>query len=748
MVAIAATSSVDFLESAFECYRTGQVFAICRPDTDLADRVATLTEWPAPQAPRHGWARLDYTPVFDDAPAQIVFTSGTEGRPKAIVLSRRNLADVVVRLNEVMQVTPEIREYVGVPVTYSFGLGRARAVAAAGGAVYVPERFDPSEIRDLLEAGEINAISAVPSLWSLILANPAAIGEAGRRVRWIEIGSQYMSGADKAAMVRLFPEARIVQHYGLTEASRTTFLVVSSETGTALESVGQATGSAEVRLDPEGAIAIRGDHVAIGRLDDDGRLEPLTDADGWLLTRDRGEIVDGRLHYRGRLDDQINVAGIKLAAEALEREIAALAPGAEGSFAVTGVPDAQRGEAVLLAVEDAAADRAELLAEAARIALGRRGIPARGALRTLRLADLPRTGTGKLRRAALRSDFATGEARAMRRLEAAPPAADIPLDAAESRLAQTWRRVAGPVALTPGHSFYDAGGDSLSSVQIGLVMEAEGYGRDRGAGHARRPKPCRGGAPGRSGHGCRLPSGRSRRAGAAIGAQLGGRHGARHHGAVGAAVALGAGPVRAARCLERGRKRAVDLLPDGHPRLCRGLRHRHRRVPVAGLRDPPGLGADPDAGLAGPGAGGHRADGADASDPVGARGPARRRPGDVVFPLQRAGLLRADAGHGAVVDAGAVAAAAPGPGPAGAGAGQLGAVAGDALGGHAGAAGQPARTAAADAGRRLQRVQALGGGAWRHGRGALAGAPAGPARGRRGGCSRWARSGRWPPSSR
>ena len=107
-----------------------------------------------------GWFDERLDPIERDAPAQILFSSAKiTGRPKALLISHRALADVTHRINAAMQVDATIREYVGVPVTFSFGFGRARAVAAVGGRSYLPPNgFDPGEIARMLEAGEINAL--------------------------------------------------------------------------------------------------------------------------------------------------------------------------------------------------------------------------------------------------------------------------------------------------------------------------------------------------------------------------------------------------------------------------------------------------------------------------------------------------------------------------------------------------------------------------------------------------------------
>ncbi|MEL6959389.1 MAG: AMP-binding protein [Pseudomonadota bacterium] len=471
--AIEASNSIEFLEAAFAAYDRGTVFSITRSDIDPTSFGVPVTEHRHATQTR-GWVTLPHELRASDDPAQIVFTSGTEGAPKAIILTHRNLADVAGRLNDVMQVTSDIREYVGIPVTYSFGLGRARAVAAARGSIFLPERFDPTEIHRMLQTNEINAISAVPSLWRLILTAPEVIGSEGAKVRWIEIGSQYMSGPEKRLLRDLFPNARIVQHYGMTEASRTTFLVISDEDDPdRLESVG-AIGD-RVRLSSGGAIEVTGPHVSPARINSGGEMTNLIDGDGWLRTSDRGEIRDGYLFYLGRLDDQMNLGGIKVGAEAIEVRVAELVPEASGHFAVTSVPDPLRGEAVLLALEPPASDMPDLIEAALVQALREKTVRVGGAIRVSRLEQLPRTVTSKIKRAALRELEADATNRDPDSSDRTNTLRDM--TEAEAKIAAIWRRVLGDVEIGPQNSFYDSGGDSLSGMQVGLSMEGAGLPR-------------------------------------------------------------------------------------------------------------------------------------------------------------------------------------------------------------------------------------------------------------------------------
>src|SRR5688572_18913932 len=136
VIGLVAENSPDFVAQAFACWGRGEAFVVLRSQDDTERLSAAGARDVLVPAAGHGWVDAHVAPRQDDAIAQVMFTSGTEGKAKGVVLSHENLADVVTRLTEVMQLGPEIREYVGVPVYHSFGFGRCRAVAAVGGKTF------------------------------------------------------------------------------------------------------------------------------------------------------------------------------------------------------------------------------------------------------------------------------------------------------------------------------------------------------------------------------------------------------------------------------------------------------------------------------------------------------------------------------------------------------------------------------------------------------------------------------------
>lgn len=462
--AIVRRNSLAFVEAMFALYDERRPFVLVS-DADQADRLPGLKiDRCIDPGESTGWFTASHPVILDDRPAQVSYTSGTEGQPKGILLTYRNLGDTTQRIIDVMQMTSEIREYVGVPATFSFGMARYRAVSAVGGRAYLPPRgFDPLELARMLAAGEVNALSAVPTLLRILLADPAIIGAAGKALRWMEIGSQQLTAEEKGRIRAMFPNARIVQHYGLTEASRSTFLTISGAPDHLLSSVGHTVGDGEIQISPDGRIRIRGPHVAQSRIDADG-LHDLTDRDGWLQTNDLGHMQDGYLFFDGRADDLINCGGQKVVPDQLEEKIRARI-GSDAQVAVAKVPDPQRGDGILVAV--AGPTGADAAKAAAAAALQEMGISAGSALHAMTLDTLPVTGTGKVQRRQLAELFAQRQASAPAPVTSSAPAGEGKI----TDVLSLFRHEFPGQDVEPGDTFETLGGDSLHYIQFSLSFE-------------------------------------------------------------------------------------------------------------------------------------------------------------------------------------------------------------------------------------------------------------------------------------
>lgn len=459
--AVVRINAIDFVEQVFKLCEARRPLVMVTSERDAENLPGISIDRCIVPAEQSGWFTAHYPLIYDDEPAQVSYTSGTEGEPKGILLTYANLADAAERIIEQMQMTAEIREYVGVPATFSFGMGRYRAISAVGGQAYLPPRgFDPLELARMLADGQVNALALVPTLLRVLLASPAVIGDAGQNLRWLEIGSQHMTAEEKDRVRKLFPNARIVQHYGLTEASRSTFLQVSDAPKDLLGSVGQPVGHTEIGFSADSRVRIRGPHVAKWRIDADG-LHDLRDADGWLQTNDLGHLSDGHLFFDGRADDLINCGGVKIVPDQLEDRIRArLEP--EFAIAVARVPDAQRGDGVMVAVQGRHIDVGPVK-DVAVEALQEMGVAAGSSLHIMQLDTFPVTGTGKVQRAALAERFTSKQ-------QTSPVQTGKPTNRSSDVLSLFRHEFAGQT-VDPQDTFESLGGDSLRYIQFSLSFE-------------------------------------------------------------------------------------------------------------------------------------------------------------------------------------------------------------------------------------------------------------------------------------
>lgn len=474
VIGVISKNSITYVEAIFSSYLNNETVVLLRDEEDDRIRLMGVNKVINPDM-KKGWLTKQFTFRNDDVLAQIAFTSGTEGKPKSVLLTHQMLNDVTERLNSIMEVDASIREYVGIPANYSFGLGRFRAVAAVGGKSYLPENgFDLLEIKDMLVTGEINAVSAVPSLWRVLLSNKEIFSDERQLLKWIEIGSQYMSGAEKEELVDLFPNAKIIQHYGLTEASRSSLLRIDLTRGEHLESVGRPYGETDIKISETGRICIRGPHVSKTLLKNEEYISNI-DEKGWLHTNDLGSLRDGYLYYEGRADDLINCGGIKLSPDALENELLE-AIGLKEGISICAVSDELTGHAVLIAyLDDLSISELDMVDSLYQV-IKRFGINNRNVIKTIPLTSFPVTSTNKVKRKELARLYAESSQKNANRKIAG--IVSKKMTAEEYEIALIWTDILKLEHIDLDLNFYDLGGDSLSAIGALVAMESKGVPKD------------------------------------------------------------------------------------------------------------------------------------------------------------------------------------------------------------------------------------------------------------------------------
>ncbi len=463
---VVGVNSPAFATTIFESLAKSRVCVILRRrDDEERMHALGITEVIEPEA-GGGWVDVPRPENSDDEVAQIAFTSGTEGQAKGVALTHRGLSNVSERLNLVMEVDETIREYVGVPIYHSFGLGRCRAIFSAGGRAYIPAKgFNPGEIAELLEQDKINALSAVPSLWRILLQSRKISPSLAQKIRWIEIGSQYMARSEKEELRTLFSNAIIVQHFGLTEASRSTFLEVHKAHGNELESVGKALHGVEVKINAKGIIAVRGPHVGAYKVLD-GVKKTLVDGDGWLATSDLGKLQDGFLYFLGRADDIINCGGLKLSPDLLERRIEK-SLSMNSPIVVTKIPDSLRGETIGIVVTHECELSESTLIQAGADAAEFYGVNAKRSIRLLRVQTLPQTAAGKIQRKKLSQQFSEEHRQQAQEFISHPASRG-----AQKSVGSIYRKQLGLSETSVNDTFVNLGGDSLDFIQTSIALES------------------------------------------------------------------------------------------------------------------------------------------------------------------------------------------------------------------------------------------------------------------------------------
>lgn len=291
---------------------------------------------------------IEKSKLTQDDVADIIFTTGTTGKPKGVQLSHFNIFSSAENINKFIQNTEDEIEVLGLPLCHSFGLGRLRCSLIKGSTMVLVGNFANLKIFfNAIEQYQATGFGMVPAVWAYIRKfSGTRISKYAPQIKYIEIGSAAMPIPSKEELCELFPNTRICMHYGLTEASRSAFMEFHA-CRDRLSTIGKPVcdkvdikifgeDGKELPVGESGELCVKGNMVM------KGYYQKEADKDAWFgdyfRTGDSGyKDADGWLYLVSRIKEIINVGGKKVSPAEIE-DMICMIEGVEDCICI-GIPD-------------------------------------------------------------------------------------------------------------------------------------------------------------------------------------------------------------------------------------------------------------------------------------------------------------------------------------------------------------------------------------------------------------------------
>lgn len=293
-------------------------------------------------------------PLLRDA-ALVVLTSGSTGKPKGVILSHEAFAGKLEAIQSCLAFGPATRTLLVLQITFSFGIWVSLLTMREGGRLTMRRKFTPSEVRQTLSNLEISDVAFVPTMLRSLLAE---VSEPPLPpcpcIRRLLTGGEPLGPTLGSEIRMLFPQADIVDVYGLTETCTSDFMAASDPRSDSAGAIGRPTPGVEFRIvdasgrpagsGESGELQIKTPFIMNGYLD----APDLTAAafDGpYLRTGDLARLrADGMVELVGRAKELISRGGNKIAPLELD-QVLTRHPDIVAAL-TTGVPDPILGERI------------------------------------------------------------------------------------------------------------------------------------------------------------------------------------------------------------------------------------------------------------------------------------------------------------------------------------------------------------------------------------------------------------------
>lgn len=355
--------------------------------------------------------------IDPDDPAVILYTSGTTGRPKGAVLTHGSMLASARGQVERLGTTSDDVYLCVMPLNHVGGITcSVTGALLTASSLVLPPAFSPAGTLADLERHGVTLFAGVPTMWSLMLADPSFATTSTGAVRTAVVGGSNLEPTLAREVLSGFPSARLTNLYGLSECSGAAVLSASDDS---VEQVSRTLGTALPGVDArvvdldgtvlvdgqQGELQLRGASVAAGYWERPVETAETFTEDGWLRTGDMVTMdPDGHLVLHGRLKEMFVQGGYNV--YPVEVENVLTAHPAVAMAAGIGVPDRVLGEVgryhvLVRSDEDVSEDE---LREFCAGKLADYKVP-----RQIVFVDaLPMTPSGKIAKATLREQYAAG----------------------------------------------------------------------------------------------------------------------------------------------------------------------------------------------------------------------------------------------------------------------------------------------------------------------------------------------------